>query len=71
MSTQIRNISDLIKDLSSAYELLRDRKMELTEAKEIANLSGKLIKAASLQLNYNQYMKSSEEIPFLEGKTNS
>lgn len=66
MPTQIRNISDLIKDLSSAYELLRDRKMELAEAKEVANLGGKLIKAASLQLNYNQYMKSSEQIPFLE-----
>lgn len=66
MSTQIRNISDLIKDLSGAYELLRDRKMELSEAKEVANLGGKLIKAASIQLKYNQYMKVSDKIPFLE-----
>lgn len=66
MTTQIKNISDLIKDLSTAYELLRDRKMELPEAKEVANLGGKLIKAASIQLKYNQYMKISDPIPFLQ-----
>lgn len=67
MATKIKNISDLIKDLSQAYELLRDRKMELPEAKEVANLGGKLIKAASIQLKYNQYMKNNDVIPFLEG----
>ena len=66
METNIKNISDLIKDLSLAYSLLRDRKMELPEAKEIANLGGKLIKAASIQLKYNQYMKNNDTIPFLE-----
>lgn len=66
MATKIRNIADLIKDLSTAYELLRDREIELTEAKEIANIGGKLIKAASIQLKYNQYMKNGEAIPFLE-----
>lgn len=66
MQTQIRNISDLIKDMSLAYELLRDKNMSLNEAKEIANLGGKLIKAASVQLKYNQYMKVNEPIEFLE-----
>lgn len=65
-TTTVRNISDLIQDLSLAYSLLRDRKMELPEAKEIANLGGKLIKAASIQLKYNQYMKNNEPIAFLE-----
>lgn len=69
-ATQIRNISDLIKDLSLAYGLLRDRKLELPEAKEIANLGGKLIKAASIQLKYNQYMKTNDAIPFLEKSEN-
>ena len=65
-ATNIKTITDLIKDLSLAYGLLRDRKLELPEAKEIANLGGKLIKAASIQLKYNQYMKSNDVIPFLE-----
>lgn len=64
--TSIKNCSDLIKDLSTAYELLRNKEMSLNEAKEIANLGGKLIKAASIQLKYNQYMKNNAEIPFLE-----
>lgn len=62
----IRNCADLIKDLSLAYELLRKKEMSLSEAKEVANLGGKLIKAASVQLKYNQYMKNGNEIPFLE-----
>lgn len=66
MATQIKTITDLISDLSLAYSLLRDRQMELPEAKEIANLGGKLIKAASIQLKYNQYMKNNDLIPFLE-----
>lgn len=64
--TKIKNISDLIKDMSLAYELLRDKAMSLNEAKEIANLGGKLIKAASVQLKYNQYMKANQPIEFLE-----
>lgn len=68
MQVKIKNISDLIKDMSLAYELLRDKTMSLNEAKEIANLGGKLIKAASVQLKYNQYMKVNEPIEFLETK---
>ena len=63
--SKISNVSSLIVDLSVAYELLRSKEMPLTEAKEIANMAGKLIKAASLQLKYNQYMKINEPIPFL------
>lgn len=66
MATKIRNIGDLINDLSNAYEMLRDKEMSLGEAKEVANLGGKLIKAASMQLKYNQYMKILDKIPFLE-----
>lgn len=62
---KISNVGSLIKDLSTAYEDLRSKKMELGEAKEVANMAGKLIKAASLQLKYNQYMKIAEPIPFL------
>ena len=64
--SQIKNCADLITDLSLAYELLRKKEMSLSEAKEIANLGGKLIKAASVQLKYNQYMKNGNIIPFLE-----
>lgn len=64
--SKIRNISDLIKDLSLAYEALREGSLNLNEAKEISNIAGKLIKGASVQLKYNQYMKVNTPIPFLE-----
>lgn len=63
---QIKNMTDLINDLSTAYSSLRDNKLGLNEAKEISNLAGKLIKGASVQLKYNQYMKLTDEIPFLK-----
>lgn len=63
---QIKTMSDLIKDLSLAYESLRDNKLGLNEAKEISNIAGKLIKGSSVQLKYNQYMKVTDEIPFLK-----
>lgn len=65
---EIKTMSDLIKDLSNAYESLREHKLGLNEAKEISNIAGKLIKGASVQLKYNQYMKTADEIPFLESK---
>lgn len=65
----INNMADLIKDLSTAYTSLRQKEMELSEAKEIANMAGKLIKAAAVQLKYNEYMKNNETIPFLEKGT--
>jgi len=61
-------MSDLIADLSKAYESLRENKLGLNEAKEISNIAGKLIKGASVQLKYNQYMKVADEIPFLNSK---
>lgn len=65
---KINTMSDLIKDLSEAYESLREGKLLIEDAKEISNLSGKLIKGASTQLKYNQYMKSTQEIPFLRSE---
>lgn len=64
--SKINNISDLIKDLSVAYEQLRNKELQLAEAHEIANIAGKMIKGASVQLKYNQYMKVNEPIPFLQ-----
>jgi hypothetical protein len=64
--TDIKNISDLISDLSVAYGMLRNKELPLSEAHEIANIAGKMINGASVQLNYNQYMKISDPIPFLE-----
>jgi hypothetical protein len=65
-TTEIKTMADLIKDLSKAYDSLRDKKLDLNEAKEISNIAGKLIKGSSVQLKYNQYMKIVDEIPFLK-----
>lgn len=63
---KITNIEDLRKDLSETYEALRAGTIGIRECKEVANMGGKIISTAKLQLEYNVYTKSKERIPFLE-----
>ena len=60
------NILELRNDLIDSYEQLKDGKMSLRDAKERANLAGKIMGSAKLQLEYNTYAKRQEKISFLE-----
>ena len=64
--SKITNIENLRDDQIQVYEDLRDGKMGLREAKERANVAGKILSTAKVQLEYNVYMRSKARIPFLE-----
>ena len=66
--TKIKNLKELIHDLSAVYAKLREKEIPLNEAKEIANMAGKIIKATAVQLQYNEYMQNKAEIDFCENK---
>ncbi len=64
--SKIDTMNDLVADLSEAYTKLRSRELPIAEAKEIANMAGKLIKAAAEQLKYQQFMDKKEDIAFFK-----
>lgn len=63
---EVKNMEQLLNDLTVVYQELRKKQITNDEAKQIANMAGKIIKAASTQLLYNEYMKKKTKISFLE-----
>lgn len=61
------NVTNLRKDLITVYEELRAKKIGISEASEAANVAGKIISTAKVQLEYNKYCGSKEAIGFLVG----
>lgn len=61
------NVTELRNDLLRVYKSLRDGKVNPSEAKEAANVSGKIISSAKVQLEYNKYCGVKNEIDFLSG----
>lgn len=65
---KIKNIADLTADLTANYEKLTKGNLTEKRAKEISNMSGKIINSTKTQLDYNSYMKYKRVIPFLDVK---
>jgi hypothetical protein len=63
---KMKNVQDLRNEMIQTYENLKTGKMGLREAKEHANVCGKILSSAKLELEYNCYIKSGNKIPFLE-----
>ncbi len=63
---KITNIHDLRLDMIEMYEKLRTGQIGLREMKEISNTAGKIMSSAKLQLEYNNYLKATQKIPFLD-----
>ena len=63
---KITNVVELRNDLLDVYDQIRNGKIGIREAKENANVAGKIISTAKLQLEYNAYMKTSSKIDFLD-----
>lgn len=61
------NVTNLRKDLITVYEDLRTKKIGLSEASEAANVAGKIISTAKVQLEYNKHCGSKDPITFLVG----
>lgn len=61
------NVTKLRKELINIFNELKEKKIGVNEAKELANISGKIISSAKTQLEYNKYCGSKESIEFLKG----
>lgn len=62
------NVTNLRNDLVKVYEQLRNKEIGVSEASEAANVAGKILSSAKVQLEYNKYCGSKDEIVFLVGK---
>lgn len=62
----MKGANDLTQDLLKKYEQLQDGTLDIKQAKQIANIAGKIIGSAKSQLLYNIYMERKEPIPFFE-----
>lgn len=63
---KITNIRELTEDLTTVYNLVRTRRMTSRDANDIANVAGKILKAANSELAYRQFLKERVRIPFFE-----
>lgn len=62
----IKNITDLRTDLLQSYEQIKSGEMKVDQAKEVANIAGKVLKSCKLQLDYYRQMDYKNKIDFLE-----
>ena len=62
------NVTELRDDLIEVYQDLKDGKIGIQEAKEQANVSGKIISSAKVQMEYNKMTGNNKNsIAFLDG----
>lgn len=62
------NIKDLRDQLLQSFSDLQSGKLKTKDAKELTNLSGKIILSAKVELDYNKFMKLGRKIDFLNVK---
>lgn len=60
------NIKDLRDSLLESFDQLKAGKLKTKEAKELTNMSGKIILSAKVELDYNKFMKLERKIDFLD-----
>lgn len=62
----MKNVDELRKELSSVFEQLRAGDIKPVEAAELANIAGKMINSAKVQIEYYGMRKETPHIKFLE-----
>jgi hypothetical protein len=60
------NIKDLRDSLLESLEQLKTGKLKVKDAKEITNISGKIILSAKVELDYNKFLNLKRKIDFLD-----
>jgi hypothetical protein len=66
---KVTNIEELRNDQLEVYKQLRTGTISNADAKEAANVMGKIISSIKLQIDYNKATKRTETvIPFMEVK---
>lgn len=66
MTKEIKTNTHVRNDLLDVYRKLKSKKISLRDAKECANVAGKIFTSGKLQLEYNAYTKSVKRIEFFE-----
>ena len=62
----MKNCDELRKELALTFERLKAGEIKPSEAAELANLAGKMIGSAKVQIEYYSLRKESPVISFLE-----
>jgi hypothetical protein len=62
----MKNVSELRDQLSQVFADLRGGSIKHTDASELANIAGKMINSAKVQLDYYAHTKQTTTIPFLD-----
>lgn len=62
------NVVGLREDLIKVYENLRSGNLGTNEAKQAANVAGKILSTAKAQMEYNKMVQSKKKIKFLESE---
>lgn len=61
----MKNVNELRAELADVFEKLRDGDIKPGQAAELANLAGKMIGSAKVQVEYYALRKESPSIDFL------
>ena len=62
----MKNANELRNQLSKVFTQLANGEMTAQDASELANIAGKMINSAKVQLEYNQVTGDNKRIEFLE-----
>lgn len=62
----MKNVTELRDQLSQVFTELRKGEVKHKEAGELANIAGKMINSAKVQLEYYALSKQTPNIPFLD-----
>lgn len=65
----MKNVAELRDQLSQVFSDLRSNTVKHTDAAELANIAGKMINSAKVELEYYALRKEHPEIPFLSTPT--
>ena len=61
----IKNTKELRDRLEVLYVNLENRRVKPSEGKEMANVAGKMIASAKLELEHNVFLKNGKQVPFI------
>jgi len=64
----MKNCDELRKELASTFEKLKSGEINPSEAAELANIAGKMIGSAKVQVEYYALRKESPRIKWLEAE---
>lgn len=62
----MKNIKELRDELIGTLQDLRNGTIKAKDAKEVTNLSGKIIMSAKTQLDYDKHLNQKRKINFLD-----